>query len=421
MIFENSADFAYEMDQLDALRSYRDLFHFPKKNGKEVIYLCGNSLGLQPKSVRGYIETELKSWEELGVEGHFEGKNPWMYYHKMFAEPVSRLVGALPHEVVVMNNLTVNLHLMLVSFYKPTRERFKIIMEGGAFPSDQYALESQVRFHGFDPAECLIELVPRDGEMTLRTEDILNTIEKHKDTLALVMMGGVNYYTGQAFRMDLITEAAHKAGALAGYDLAHAAGNIELQLHDWNVDFGVWCSYKYLNSGPGGCSGAFVHEKWANQPDLPRFAGWWGYEESTRFKMQKGFKPMFGAEGWQLSNAQILPMAAHKASIDIFDRAGMEALAAKSRMLTSYLLFLLNENLPNSSAKDAIIITPIETENRGAQVSILTGANGKELYKRISDAGIIADWREPNVIRVAPVPLYNSFSDVHAFASVFFK
>ena len=419
MFFENSADFAYEMDMLDALRHYRDLFHIPKLKGKDVIYFCGNSLGLQPKSVRQYVETELKSWEIFGVEGHFEGLNPWKYYHKMFAEPVSRLVGALPDEVVVMNNLTVNLHLMMVSFYRPSKERYKIIIEGGAFPSDQYAVESQTRFHGFNPEETIIELIPREGEHTLRTEDILRTIEQAGDSLALVLLGGVNYYTGQAFEMDVITAAAHKAGALAGFDLAHATGNLKLELHDWGVDFAVWCGYKYLNSGPGGSSGVFVHEKWAHSPELPRFAGWWGYEEETRFKMRKGFKPMAGAAGWQLSNAQILPMAAHKASLEIFDRAGMDALSAKSKMLTGYLLYLLHENIGQGANPDFTIITPEDAKHRGAQVSILTGENGKDTYEKLKSEGIVADWREPNVIRVAPVPLYNTFADVYHFASIF--
>ncbi|MGZ5304717.1 MAG: kynureninase, partial [Bacteroidia bacterium] len=345
-MFQNSLQFAREQDQQDSLKSYRDQFHIPKdKNGKDLIYFTGNSLGLQPKSVRDYIEVELKDWETLGVEGHFHGKNPWFGYHKMFEEPVARLVGALPHEVTVMNTLTTNLHLMMVSFYRPTKDRFNILVEGAAFPSDQYAVESQVRFHGFEPDKSIIEVFPRDGEYTLRTEDILHAIEDNKNELALVLIGGVNYYTGQAFEMEKITEAAHNVGALAGFDLAHAAGNLLLKLHDWNVDFAVWCSYKYLNSGPGGVSGLFVHEKWADDKDLPRFAGWWGYDEGTRFQMKKGFMHMHGAAGWQLSNAQILPMAAHKASIDIFDKVGMKALREKSDRLTGFLEYLINENM----------------------------------------------------------------------------
>ena len=417
MLFENSIEFANELDQLDALRSYRDLFHIPKKDGKELAYFCGNSLGLQPKSTRAYIETELKSWEEHAVEGHFEGKHPWMYYHKMFAEPLAKIVGALPHEVVVMNNLSVNLHLMMVSFYKPTPTRFKIIIEGGAFPSDQYAVESQVKFHGFNPDEAIIELIPRAGEYCLQTDDILQCIRDNKESLALVMLGGVNYYTGQVFNMKEISEAAHDAGALVGFDLAHAAGNVDLALHDWNTDFAVWCSYKYLNSGPGGSSGVFVHERWANDSTLPRFAGWWGYEEATRFKMQKGFKPMYGAAGWQLSNAQILPMAAHKASLDIFEKVGMEALVAKTKMLSSYLIFLLEDNFKKTDQTELVIITPLDSHQRGAQISLLTGENGKNLYNKLNSQGIITDWREPNVIRVAPVPLYNTFTDVYRFAN----
>jgi kynureninase len=418
MIFENSVEFAGEMDALDALRGYRNEFFIPKKDGKEVIYLCGNSLGLQPKSVRKYIEVELNNWETLGVEGHFEGAYPWMYYHKIFAEAEAKIVGALTKEVVVMNTLTVNLHLMMVSFYKPGHVRNKILMEGGAFPSDQHAMESQARFHGFDPEEVIIEIFPREGEDSLRTEDIIDKIKEHNESLALVMMGGVNYYTGQAYEMDVITKAGHEAGAIVGFDLAHAAGNIKLELHDWGVDFAVWCTYKYLNSGPGGAAAAFVHERWSERPDIPRFAGWWGFEEETRFLMQKGFKPMKGADGWQLSNAQIFPLAIHKASLDIFNRAGIDALSAKSRLLTSYLFYLLQDNMLGIEA-DFKILTPQEPKHRGAQVSILTGTKGREIFNGLNKEGIIADWREPNVIRVAPVPLYNTFTDVYKFVNVF--
>lgn len=422
MDFQNSLQFAQEQDQNDSLKSYREQFHIPKdKNGKDLIYFTGNSLGLQPKSVRGYIETELKDWETLGVEGHFHGKNPWFGYHKMFEEPVARLVGALPHEVTVMNTLTTNLHLMMVSFYRPTKERFKILVEGAAFPSDQYAVESQVRFHGFDPDKSIVEVFPREGEYTIRTEDILQAIEDHKNELALVMIGGVNYYTGQAFEMEKIAEAAHNVGALAGFDLAHAAGNLLLKLHDWNVDFAVWCSYKYLNSGPGGVSGLFVHEKWADNKDIPRFAGWWGYDEGTRFQMKKGFIHMHGAAGWQLSNAQILPMAAHKASLDIFDKVGMKALREKSDRLTGFLEYLINENMEARGEVSFKIITPSDPKQRGAQLSILALENGKQLFNKLTDNGVIADWREPNVIRVAPAPLYNTFHDVYRFVEILFS
>ena len=421
-MFQNSLQFAQEQDQKNPLAAYREKFYIPKdKNGKDLIYFTGNSLGLQPKSAKDYIDVELKDWAELGVEGHFHGKNPWFSYHKMFEAPVARLVGALPHEVTVMNTLTTNLHLMMVSFYRPTKERFKILVEAAAFPSDQYAVESQVRFHGFDPDKAIIEVFPHEGEYVIRTEDILQKIEEHKNELALVMIGGVNYYTGQAFEMQKIAEAAHKAGALAGFDLAHAAGNLNLQLHDWDVDFAVWCSYKYLNSGPGGVSGLFVHERWADDSTIPRFAGWWGYDEGTRFQMKKGFMHQHGAAGWQLSNAQIFPMAIHKASLDIFDEVGMKALREKSDELTGFLEFLINENMQERGEVSFKIITPSDPKHRGAQLSILALENGKALFQKLTDNGVIADWREPNVIRVAPVPLYNTFEDVYRFVEILFS
>ncbi|MCX6352509.1 MAG: kynureninase [Bacteroidetes bacterium] len=412
MQFQNTIAFARSLDAQDPLRDYRNQFYIPKKDGEDTIYLCGNSLGLQPKATRDYLEVELKAWEDFGVEGHFMGTNPWMYYHKMFAEPTARLVGALPTEVVVMNNLSVNLNLMLVSFYKPTKQRYKIMIEGGAFPSDYYAVEQQLKFHGFG-VDDIIELTPKEGEYNLRTADIIAEINKHADSLALVMLGGVNYYTGQAFEMAEITVAAHKVGALAGYDLAHAAGNLHMHLHDWNVDFAVWCTYKYLNSGPGGTSGVFVHERWCNDATLPRFAGWWGHDEASRFQMKKGFIPMQGAQGWQMSNAQILPMAAHKASLDIFDKAGIENLRSKSDLLTAYCEFLLREK-----EGEFTIITPKEIKHRGAQLSLLMGENGRQIFDRLTSKGVIADWREPNVIRIAPVPLYNTFEDVYRFAEI---
>ncbi len=410
MIYKNTQDFAQQMDAQDSLRAYRNQFIFPQHEGRDVLYLCGNSLGLQPTSVRPALLHELDHWAGHGVEGHFRGELPWMHYHKFLVPQSARLVGALPHEVVVMNTLTVNLHLMMVSFYRPVAKRYKIIMEAGAFPSDQYALETQVRFHGFDPATAIVEIAPRPGEDTLHTEDILQTIEKEGDSVALVMFGGVNYYTGQFYDLEKITVAAHKVGAKAGFDLAHAAGNVPLKLHDWGADFAVWCSYKYLNSGPGGPSGAFVHERHADNPNLPRFAGWWGHDEAERFQMRKGFKPMYGAAGWQISNAQIFSFAAYKASLDVFDAAGIENLRTKSLQLTGYLQFVLQSALAEKNLFR--ILTPSDPTARGCQLSLLTDERGKALFDYLSENGVMADWREPNVIRFAPVPLYNSFEEV---------
>lgn len=416
MHYENTLAFARQLDRDDSLRAWREQFIFPQHKGENVLYFCGNSLGLQPKTIRRALLNELDQWATHGVEGHFRGDMPWMYYHKFLTGQSARLVGALPHEVVVMNTLTVNLHLMMVSFYRPVRERFKIIMEAGAFPSDQYAVESQVRWHGYDPATAIVELAPRPGEDTLRAEDILQTIEKEGNKTALVMLGGVNYYTGQLYDLETIAAAAHRAGACAGFDLAHAAGNAPLRLHDWNADFAVWCSYKYLNSGPGGPSGAFVHERHGDNAALPRFAGWWGHDESVRFQMKKGFKPMRGAEGWQLSNAQIFSFAAHKASLDIFDAAGMDNLRAKSLQLTGFLEFILDEI--NREKNLFRIITPRDPAGRGCQLSLLADHRGKALFDYLAENGAIADWREPNVIRFAPVPLYNSFEDVYRLGAL---
>ncbi|MES2559101.1 MAG: kynureninase [Bacteroidota bacterium] len=413
MQFENTLAFAQQLDSQDSLSRFRNEFHLLQKDGKPAVYLCGNSLGLQPKNVRAAIDQELKDWAELGVEGHFDGKNPWMYYHHFLTEKAARVVGAKPGEVVIMNNLTANLHLMMVSFYRPTKTRYKIMMEVSAFPSDQYAMETQARFHGLNPDDAIIELKPRDGEYTLRTEDILATIDANKDELAIVMMGGVNYYTGQAFDMDTITKAAHAVGATVGFDCAHAAGNLRLQLHDWDVDFAVWCTYKYLNSGPGGTSGVFVHERHAKNPELVRFAGWWGHDEKERFQMKKGFKPMEGAAGWQLSNAQIFPMAIHKASLELFDEAGIENLRAKSEKLTAYLEFILADFTDHLT-----VITPKTTADRGCQLSIIVKENGKKLFDYMNENGIMPDWREPDVIRMSPVPMYNSFEDVFRIGEV---
>lgn len=408
-LYTNLAD-ARQADQQDPLRHYREQFIFPQHQEQDCLYFCGNSLGLQPKGIRPAILRELDHWAEHGVEGHFRGDMPWMHYHRFLTDAAARLVGALPQEVVVMNTLTTNLHLMMVSFYRPTAKRFKIVMEAGAFPSDQYAMESQVRWHGFDPATAIIEVAPRPGEDTLRTEDIVQVIEQEGDSIALVMFGGVNYYTGQWYDLKKIAAAGHRAGAYVGFDLAHAAGNVPLELHDWGADFAVWCSYKYLNSGPGGPSGAFVHERHANSPDLPRFAGWWGHDENERFQMKKGFKPMPGAAGWQLSNAQVFSFAAHKASLDLFDSAGMEALRAKSLQLTAFLEQLLDE--ADKDRNMYRIITPRDPAARGCQLSLLTDDRGKALFQYLSEHGVMADWREPNVIRFAPAPLYNSFEDV---------
>ena len=425
MNYENSMDFAQKMDEQDQLKNYRDKFYIPVINGKETIYFTGNSLGLQPKSTKEYINTELDDWAKWGVEGHFHAKHPWYAYHEMFAEPISKIVGSLPTEVVVMTNLTVNLNLLMVSFYQPKKERYKIICEAKAFPSDQYALEMQVKCAGYDPEKAIIEIAPREGERTIRHEDIITAIEKAGSSLALVMIGGVNYFTGQVFKMEAITEAAHKVGANCGFDLAHATGNIKLNLHDWKVDFACWCSYKYLNSGPGGVSGIFVHEKHCNNTDLPRFAGWWGHDKETRFLMEKGFHPMKTAEAWQMSNAPVLSMAAHKAAIDIFDEVRMDALLHKQKALSGYLEFIIDEintnYLNKEQGKWLENITPRSWNERGCQVSIIANGFGKPLFDELLNAGVITDWREPNVIRMAPVPLYNSFKDIYRFGEILTK
>lgn len=415
--YQATAAFAANLDATDELKDYRNRFHIPSANGKSLIYFCGNSLGLQPKSTRAYLEQELTDWQNLGVEGHLHAKNPWLYYHHFLTDATARLVGAKPIEVVVMNSLTVNLNLLMISFYRPTAKRNKIMMEYMAFPSDQYAVENQVKFHGYNPNDAIIELMPREGENCIRTTDILAKIDEHKDELALIMIGGVNYYTGQLFDMATITSHAKNCSSdiVVGYDLAHATGNVKMELHDWNVDFATWCSYKYLNSGPGGTSGVFVHEKHAENNLLPRLSGWWGNDESTRFKMQKGFIPQQGAAGWQMSNAQVLSMAAHRASLAIFDEVGMDKLIAKSKLLTGYLEFLLL----NGKRKDFKIITPEDVAQRGCQLSIVMNENGKKTFDALTQNGVIADWREPDVIRVAPVPLYNTFEDVYRFAEIF--
>jgi kynureninase len=419
MKFENSIRFANSLDKADPLKSFRSQFHFPKVNGKPSLYFTGNSLGLQPKRAAQFIHEELNDWSNLGVEGHLHGKRPWLYYHKFAKKALAELVGAKPIEVVAMHQLTVNLHLLMISFYNPTPQRFKIIAESGAFPSDQYAFESQIKLHGLDPVKALIELEPRKGEHELRTEDIIEAIRKHGDQVALVLFSGVQYYTGQFFDLRAITKAGHEVGAYVGFDLAHAVGNVPLHLHRDDVDFAVWCSYKYLNSGPGSVAGAFVHEMHARNNSLKRLAGWWGHNEKERFLMQKGFKPMPGADGWQLSNFPVMAGAPHLASLDLFKLAGIKTLRKKSVLLTGYLEFLLRQIDPEE--KRFLILTPRNPEQRGCQLSIFIKQKGKQVFEALSKAGVIADWREPNVIRVAPVPMYNTFRDVYTFAQLFRK
>jgi kynureninase len=426
MDFRPDLDFAREADAADPVQAYRNAFHFPEHPSGRSLYFCGNSLGLQPKGVKAMLDQALEQWATYAVEGHFKGDYPWFHYHKFLQAQSAHIAGAGEEEVVVMNTLTTNLHLLMVSFYQPTKERYKIIMEAGAFPSDQYAVESQVRWHGFSPEEAIVEVAPRPGEATLRDEDILEAIEMHGAQTALVMWGGVNYFTGQYFDLKGIAEKARAVGAFVGYDLAHAAGNVPLHLHEWGVDFAVWCSYKYLNSGPGGPGGVFVHNKHANRPELPRFAGWWGYKEEDRFFMRKGFIPMEGAAGWQLSNAQIFSFAAHKVSLDIFASVGMPALRAKSEQLTGYLHFLLRDWL--ASGDGVRLLTPAEAHRRGAQLSLYFASNGRRVYEQLSNEGVFCDWREDNlfgagggVIRVAPAPLYNSFEDVFVLAQLLRK
>lgn len=407
---KNTLEFAKEQDQNDPLRRFRSQFHIPKdKNGEEQVYLCGNSLGLQPKLTQEYIQQELEDWSNLGVEGHTEAKNPWMPYHEFLTEKMAKIVGAKPSEVVMMNTLSVNLHLMMVSFYQPTSERFKIIIESDAFPSDKYAVESQLKFHGHDPKDSLILWEPREGEELCHFEDLEKIMETEGDQVALLLIGSTNYYTGQSFPLKKITELGHRHGAKVGFDLAHGAGNIQPNLHETGPDFAVWCSYKYLNSGPGSVGGCFVHERHANNKELKRFTGWWGHNKQTRFNMRHEFDPIPGAEGWQLSNPPILSLAAIRASLAIFDEAGFENIRAKSVKITNYLEYLLKE----IEGDQIEIITPQNPEERGCQLSIKVKNANKALFDKLMAVGVISDWREPNVIRVAPAPLYNSFEDVY--------
>ncbi len=403
------------LDEKDLLKKYRPLFHIPQYKGKNSIYFCGNSLGLQPIATQHQFKTELADWANLGVDGHFHAKNPWLSFHKVYAEPLAKLVGAKKTEVVAMNSLTVNLHLMLTSFYQPTSKKFKIITEANSFSSDYYALKSHVKLHGLTPKKALIELKPRKGEYCLRTEDILKQITKHGNELALILMGGVNYYTGQAFDMEQISKAAKKTNAKVGFDLAHAIGNIPLSLHKWNVDFAVWCTYKYLNSGPGSVGGCFIHEKHLKNKKLQRLAGWWGHDEKSRFQMSPTFRPIPTAEGWQISNAPIFNMLAHKTSLEIFNEVGIKALVKKSRLMTTFLEDSIKNYCIDKSKLKIKLITPGSIEERGCQLSILVPKNGELLFEKLTKAGFVVDWRSPNVIRVAPVPLYNTYQEVYQF------
>ena len=424
--FENSETFARSMDEADPLRSYRDRFYLPSleslksgryedvEGGQPCVYLAGNSLGLQPRSVKESIGKELEDWAAYGVEGHFHARKPWLPYHENLTEMSARLVGAKPLEVVVMNTLTTNLHLMMVSFYRPTKDRYKILIEGGAFPSDQYAVASQAKFHGYDPENAVLELHPRQGEETMRTEDILAYLDQHGEEIALVVLGNVNYLTGQAFEVATIAARAHEKGCLFGLNLAHGAGNLVLKLHEWQVDFAVWCSYKYLNSGPGSLAGCFVHENHADSFDLPRFAGWWGHNKKTRFEMGPSFDPISGAEGWQLSNPPIFQLAALRASLAIFDEVGMVKIREKGDKLTAFLEYLLND-IPGDFCK---IITPADPAQRGCQLSIRFKGEPKKLLAALKEEGVICDFREPDIIRAAPAPLYNSFDDIYRFARI---
>ena len=421
MTFENTLEFAQQLDSQDELASYRNEFYFPQHNNKNVIYFTGNSLGLQPKNAKNYVDEVMNDWKNLAVEGHFYAQKPWWDYHERLAQPLANIVGAKPSEITVMNTLTVNLHLLMVSFYRPTKTRYKIICEEKAFPSDQYMFQSQVDFHsrsiGFNKDFAIVELKRRDGEHNLRTEDILAKITEIGNELALVLIGGVNYYTGQVFEIQKITQAGHAQGAKVGWDLAHAAGNINLELHDWNVDFASWCSYKYMNSGPGNASGCFIHERHHNDNDLPRFAGWWGHNKERRFKMEQNFDPVHGADGWQISNLPILSLAPYLASLEMFNNVGMNAIIKKRNLITSYLEFILKE-IDKQVAGHFEIITPINQEDRACQLSVFFHGAGRSLFDYLMKNGVVTDWREPNVIRFAPVPLYCSFEDMYQFGQI---
>lgn len=422
MDFKNTREFAQELDKQDELKAYRDEFIFPKVKGNEVIYFTGNSLGLQSKRAKEYVDEVMNDWGNLAVEGHFYADKPWWDYHERFCQPLSEIVGAKPLEVGVMNTLTVNLHLMMVSFYKPSKAKFKIICEEKAFPSDQYMFQSQVDFHakniGFDSKDAIVEVKRREGEHNIRLEDVVAKINEVGDELALVLIGGVNYYTGQVFDMKTITAAGHNVGAYVGWDLAHAVGNIELKLNEWGVDFAAWCSYKYMNSGPGNVSGFFVHEKHHNDKDLSRFAGWYGHNKERRFLMEPQFDPVAGANGWQISNLPVLAMAPYLASVEMFKEIGMPKLIKKRNLITAYLEFVLHEIDKEIPSTEFEVITPENQEERACQLSVYIHGQGKELFHYLMENGVIVDWREPNVIRMAPVPLYSSFEDMYEFGQI---
>ncbi|WP_300436812.1 kynureninase [Christiangramia sp.] len=420
MQFRNSREFARQLDKEDKLSIYRNEFIFPKVNGKDVIYFVGNSLGLQPKSAKKYVDEVMKDWAELAVEGHFYAEKSWWDYHERFSGKLAKVVGANPSEVTVMNTLTVNLHLLMVSFYRPSGKRYKIICEEKAFPSDQYMISSQVRFHGNDPSDAIVEIKKREGEHNFRTEDVLKKIKEVGEECALVLVGGVNYYTGQVFDMKTITKAGHDVGAFVGWDLAHAAGNIELKLSEWEVDFAAWCSYKYMNSGPGNASGCFINKKYHNKKDIPRFEGWWGHNKERRFLMEPEFQPEPTADAWQISNAPILAMAPYLASLEMFDEVGMPALIEKRNKIVAYLEHVLHE-IDKEVDSSFEIITPADQEKRGTQLSMFLHGEGKELFSYLMDQGVITDWREPNVIRLAPAPFYCSFEDMYEFGQILKK
>ncbi len=417
MQFQNTLEFARKLDAEDPLKEYRDEFYFPKVNGKQVIYFTGNSLGLQPKCTQKYVDEVMTDWAQLAVEGHFYAKKPWWDYHERLAKPLAKVVGAKTEEVSVMNTLTVNLHFLMVSFYKPNSKRFKIICEEKAFPSDQYMFQSQVKFHGLNPDDVIVEIKKREGEHFWRTEDVVAKINEVGDELALVLIGGVNYYNGQVFDMETITKAGKSVGANVGWDLAHAVGNIELKLHDWGVDFAAWCSYKYMNSGPGNASGIFVNEKYLNKTDIPRFEGWWGTKKESRFLMKPEFEPMDNADAWQVSNPPTLSLAPYLASLTMFEEVGMKTLINKRNKITSYLEFILNE-IDRQVEGSFEIITP---EDRGCQLSVLLHGQGRSLFDYLMKNGVITDWREPNVIRMAPAPFYSSFEDMYRFGQILKK
>jgi kynureninase len=416
MNHQYSLEYARELDSKDELRSFREQFYAPYLHNKRAVYFLGNSLGLQPKTTQDEVLKIMEGWANFGVEGFFLGTDPWLHYSKHITPLLTGIIGAKPEEIVTMNHLTVNLHLLMISFYQPTASRHKIICQAKAFPSDQYAFQSQAKLHGFDPADAIIEVYPKEGTDLITTEDIISAIEEHGESIALVLFSGVNYYTGQVFDMKAITDAAHKAGAYAGFDLAHAAGNIKLDLHDWQVDFACWCNYKYLNSGPGAIAGAFVHERHLHNDKLKRLQGWWGNDITNRFKMGNSFTPSNTAESWSMSTSPMMLLAAHKASLEIFAAAGFDRLLAKSKALSDYMFFVLNHiNQPTEKFR---IITPQDPAERGCQVSLSLHHNAKAVFDTLMPLGIFADWREPNVIRVAPVPLYNSFEEIFIFADV---